>query len=103
MHSASCASLALHLDDMGNASPCIGHGLRGPLVRPLAHRRRRSDGVNGDDFTYPISDMRDGLVAIHSLELALHEIPRSVISTGTTERGPAINRGCSKEGVNVGT
>jgi pimeloyl-ACP methyl ester carboxylesterase len=103
MHSASCASLALHLDDMGNASPCIGHGLRGPLVRPFAHRRRRGDGVNGDDFTYPISDMCDGLVAVHGLELALHEIPRSVISTGTTEGGPVIDQGCRKEGQGVGT
>ncbi len=97
MYRSGCASFTLHLDDVRNASPRVGHGLRGPLVSPLAHRRRRSDGVNGDDFTYPISDMSDGLVGVHGLELALHEIPRSIISTGTTRGGPAIDQGCRKE------
>jgi hypothetical protein len=38
MHGSGCASFALHLDHMRNASPRVGHGLRRPLVSPLAHR-----------------------------------------------------------------
>ena len=59
----------------------FGTPLGGPLVRPLAHRRGGSDGVDGDDFVDAIGDVRDRLVGVHGLELALHVVPHFEIST----------------------
>src|SRR3974377_2633820 len=84
MYGSGCASFTLHLAHVWDSPPRIGHGLRGPLVSPFAHRRRRGDGVNGNHFIHPISHMSDGLVGVHGLKLALHEIHHSVFSTGTT-------------------
>ena len=69
------AAFALHFDHVGHGAPDVGHSFRRPLVRPFAHVRRRRDGINGDDFIEAVGDIRDGLVAVHGLELALHDIP----------------------------
>src|SRR5271165_2201892 len=90
MHRAGRAALALHFDDVGHAAPGVRHGFRRPLVRPLAHRRRRRDGVNGDHLACAISDMRDRLVSVHRLELALHDIPRSEFHGGHRLASPYL-------------
>ncbi len=69
------AAFALHFDHVGHGAPDVGHGFRRPLVRPLAHVRRRRDGINGDDLIEAVGDIGDGLVAVHGLELSLHDIP----------------------------
>ena len=75
VHRPGRAAFALHLDHVRHAAPGIGHVLRRPLVRPLAHRRRRGDRVNRDHLARPVGDIGDGFIGVHGLEFALHHIP----------------------------
>ncbi len=75
VHRAGRAAFALHLRHMGDGAPDIGHILRGPLIRPLAHRGRRSDGIDGDDLVQAIGNVRHRLIGVHGLEFALHSDP----------------------------
>ncbi len=103
VHGSGGAAFTLHFDDVGHAAPGVGHALRRPLVRPLAHRRRRSDRVNGDHFARAIRDIGDGFVGVHGLEFALHLHPPFEKSTGDHRGGPTTFTGCRKGGVDVGT
>ena len=99
MNRAGGAAFALHFDDMRARCPRYWACFRGPLVGPFAHRRRRSDGIDGDDFVDAIGDVRDRLVGVHGLEFALHFDPP--IPSGHWS-GRAIYSGCRKGGVDVG-
>ncbi len=47
---AGCTAFTLHFDDVRHRTPYISDVLRGPVIGMLAHRRSRSDGINGDHF-----------------------------------------------------
>ena len=64
MQRAGGTGFRLHLDDLGHRAPQIGLALRGPFVRPLAHVRRRRDGVDRNDFVAEIGHAGNGFVAI---------------------------------------
>ena len=89
MDRAGSAAFALHFDHVGHGTPDVGYSFRGPLVRPFAHVGRWRDGINGDDFVKAVGDVGDGLVAVHGLELTIHELPFwtfSVTPTALRER-----------------
>jgi len=71
---AGGATLALHLDDLGDAAPDILLALGRPLVRQLAHGRGRGDRVDGDDLVGLVRDMRRGLVAVDDDAVAAHAV-----------------------------
>ena len=72
VHCARSSAFALHFDDVRDAAPGIRHALGRPLVGPFAHGRRRGDWIDGDHLAHAISDIGDGLIGVHGLELALH-------------------------------
>ena len=61
---AGRASLALHLDDRGDASPDVRPSLTRPLVGELGHRRGRRDRVDAADLVEPVGGRRRRLVAV---------------------------------------
>ena len=69
MHGARGTALALHLDHRRDRSPEVRLFLGRPRVRPLAHRRRGRDRIDGDDFIERVRNARDGFV---SIEKSLH-------------------------------
>ena len=77
VNSARGSALTLHFDHMRHAAPGVRNAFGRPLVRPLAHRRRRGDGVNGDNLAYAVGDVGDRLIGVHGLEFAFHCIPFS--------------------------
>ena len=50
------AGFRLHLDDLEDPTPKLGRPSRHPLVRQLAHRRRRRDRIDDSQFVHPIGD-----------------------------------------------
>ena len=64
VHRAGRAAFALHLDHRGDGAPDIGLAVRPPIGRPLAHRRRRRDRINRDDFVGLMRDVRGRFVAV---------------------------------------
>ena len=62
--STGSAGLGLHLDHSRDRAPEIGSGLGRPLVRPFAHRRRRSDRIDRYDFVRQVRDARGGFIAV---------------------------------------
>ena len=64
VESAGGTSLALHLDDGGDASPQVRPPLTRPLVGKLGHRRRRSDRVDAADLVESVGNRRRRLVPV---------------------------------------
>ncbi len=58
------ARLGLHLDDLGHLTPDVGFAGGRPVVRVLAHRRGRGDGIEGDDLGERVRNARRRLIAI---------------------------------------
>jgi hypothetical protein len=50
VNGSSGAAFALHFDDVRHAAEGVRNAFGRPLVRPLAHRRRWRDGIDGDHF-----------------------------------------------------
>ena len=86
---AGGAAFALHFGDLRDRAPDVELALGGPLIGPLAHVGRRSDGIDGDDFIDAISDAGNRFVAIHGLEFAHRESPLS--SAGGGRKRPGRN------------
>src|SRR5438270_13195686 len=82
MNGTRRAALTLHLNDLWHGAPDVRHALRGPLVRPLTHGRRRGNRINSNDLVDSVSNVRDRLVGVHGLKLALH-FRSSMLPTGT--------------------
>jgi hypothetical protein len=68
MGGTGCSAFALHLDDLGDHAPQIGSPPVRPGVGVLAHRRRRGDGVDGDDLAGGIRHLGGGLVPVQYLD-----------------------------------
>jgi hypothetical protein len=68
---AGRAAFRLHLDHRRDRSPEVLGARRGPGIGPFAHRRRRGDGVDGDDFAQLVGDAGDGFVAVEGVEFLL--------------------------------
>ncbi len=88
MHRARRAAFTLHFRHVRNRAPDIGNVLRSPLIRPLAHRRRRSDGIDGNDLVQAICDVGYGLIRVHGLEFALHSDPFTSSCRACFQRNP---------------
>ncbi len=56
VHRTRRPTFALQLRDQRNRSPNIFSSLHLPLIRPLRHRRRGSDGVDRNHLCKPVSD-----------------------------------------------
>src|SRR5260370_28956159 len=80
MERASGASLGLHFDYFGNSAPNVLPAFLLPLIGPFAHRRRRSDGIDRDDFVEAVGDVRDRFISIQDNHGSSHFgfPPRSV-------------------------
>ena len=63
------AAFTLHLEDGGHRAPQVLHPAGCPGIGPFAHRRRRCDRVNGDDFVQRVGNARDGFVSIDRLAM----------------------------------
>ena len=61
--------LALHLLHQRHRAPDVRTLLRGPLIRPFAHRRRRRDWIDGDYFVKGVRAVRRSLVTIQRYHL----------------------------------
>jgi hypothetical protein len=68
MESSDCPSLGLHFDDRRDRTPNVRAAFLLPLVRPLAHGRRRGNGVNSDDFVQAIGNVCDRFVSVYDTE-----------------------------------
>ena len=62
-----CASLGLHLDDLGNRTPEVGPSGGAPGVGVLAHGRGGGDRVDRDHLAAGMSDVGGSLVAVDTL------------------------------------
>src|SRR5581483_8739633 len=58
------AAFALHFDDLRDGAPDVRLALGRPLVAPFAHRRRRSDRINCDNFIDLVGHVSRGFVAV---------------------------------------
>ena len=65
------SGLALHLFDERNGSPDVRTVLRGPLIRPFSHRRRRRDRVDRYYLVHGVGDMRRSFVPVYRYHLSL--------------------------------
>ena len=64
VHRPGGASLALHLDHLGDGAPDVGDPRRRPGIGELAHRRGGGDGVDRDHLAGAVRDRRGRLVAV---------------------------------------
>jgi hypothetical protein len=64
MNRSGRAAFALQFEDRRHCAPEISHTCRRPGVGPLTHRRRRRDGINGDDFVQGVSDAGHRFVGV---------------------------------------
>ena len=72
MDRVGSSSFALHLQDVRHRTPDVRLALGGPLVRALAHRGRRGDGIDGADLVHAVRDRSRRLVAVDRLYVAIH-------------------------------
>ncbi len=70
VHGAGGAAFRLHFDHRRHRPPDVLLAQGGFLIGDLAHRRRRRDGIDGDDLADGIGDVRRGGVAFDHRPLA---------------------------------
>jgi hypothetical protein len=87
---AGRAALALQFFHNGQRAPDVLFPLRTPLIRPLAHWRRGSDGVDGDDFGKSVGNGGRSLVPIHNHSVQFTHSLRSTVP-------PLRKIGCYRE------
>jgi hypothetical protein len=72
MQRASRATFTLHFDHIGNRAPDVLLFFGIPLIGPLAHGRRRGNGVNGYYFTQAVCYGCGGFVAVDNRHATCH-------------------------------
>jgi len=70
MERAGGSAFALHFDYFGHRAEDVGAPLIAPLIGPFAHRRRRRDGVDGDDFVGAIGHVAHRFIPVHGYEFS---------------------------------
>ncbi len=74
MHRSGRSPFALHLGDRRDCPPEVFSPLSRPLIGPFPHVRGGGDGVNCDDFTQFVSNIRGGFVAVDRDHFPFHHL-----------------------------
>src|SRR5690554_551108 len=80
MNRAGGAAFALQLHHAGPRAPEIFPAARRPIIRPLAHGRGRSNGINRDNFTQAVGHGSNGFVGVEGS--VLNSVVHALLYTG---------------------
>src|ERR1700733_777296 len=83
MDGAGCTTLALHFDYGGDRAPNVGLVGGRPLVRPLAHSRRRCNGIDCYYFVNLMSYIGGSFISVES---DLNSLIRHAPTSGARDR-----------------